>query len=480
MKKQVIEILQAIPAAGKTKAILEYAISSKSKVIIASISLQLSKQSYDFFIDSGGEGAAIIDSSHVSSHVSVQETLKNALLDYSVIFVTHKTLIDFPDLDLMKEYELFIDEVPEFVNMQQIKFTDNLEMVTRYCDVNNNIITAKKEHIKKLEQIAKDGITNDDAISAILLPVIKAILQGDIVILRNSTIFFIEDVATRAWHLFKKVTVACANFTQTLTGVILQEFYGWEFKISPLVENLLFTKYPNSDRVEIVVLTNSNWSKSVGQREIDGTLIYNLMTKSVSDLMNKIPFIYTTNSYRPTLQHGTKIAYNPHGLNSYKSFTNAVALFSFNPAPWQNDVLTHLAVSHGLDSSILVDAYIVSRYLEPTFQLCTRTDIRNYNSKHKIKLIVSDLRAAEYLKNRYLPDATINMEFAIDTKITKRKRVEVERIRTTNNTFPGIFNMSDDEKKLFAKWKRVDNLKLKFKNSNDVMKVRDWICKIRT
>lgn len=478
MKKQIIEILQAIPAAGKTKAILEYAAKSKNKIIISSISLQLSKQSYDYYVNAGGTHATIIDSAHVCD--SVHDSLLKMLPEYRVVFITHKSLIDFPKLELMKEFELFIDEVPEFIEMHQLKLTENLELITKYCNIENNVVTPHKECKKQLEQIAKDGIADEDVVSKILFPVVRALLQGDVVILKNRTLFYINDVAAKTWHYFKKITFACANFRHTLTGVILRDFYGWEFVDSKLSENLLFTKYPNSDRVEIVVLNEENWSKATGQKVINDKLVYNIMTSIVSEITGNVPFIYTTNSYRPTLQRGTKIAYNPHGLNSYKSYTCAAALFSFNPAPWQTDILSHLATSIGLDAKTLTDAYIVSRYLEPTFQLCTRTDIRNFNSKHNITLIVSDLRAAEYLKTRYLPDARINTSHALYTKVEKRKRVETPRNRVANNTFPGVFKMTEDEKKLFAKWKRVEKLKLSYKDVNDLMKVRDWITKVRT
>ncbi|MGL6229388.1 MAG: hypothetical protein ACRC3J_09305 [Culicoidibacterales bacterium] len=478
MKKQEIEILQAIPAAGKTKAILEYAAKTKNRVIIASISLQLSRQSYDFFINAGGTHASIIDSTHTCD--SVQEALIEALPDVRVIFITHKTLVDFHRFDLMKDFELFIDEVPEFIEMHQLKLTENLELITKYCNINNNVVTPHKECVKQLEQIAKDGMAEVDVVSKILFPVVRALLQGDVVILQNRILYYINDIAAKPWQHFKKITFACANFSQTLTGIILREFYGWTFVESKLTENLLFTKYPNSSRVEIIVLNESDWSKATGQKVIGEKSVYNVMTSIVSDLTGNIPFIYTTNSYRPTLQRGTKIAYNPHGLNSYMGYTCAAALFSFNPAPWQTSILTHLASSIGLDPKTLSNAYIVSRYLEPTFQLCTRTDIRNVRSNHRIILIVSDLRAAEYLKSRYLPDATINTEHALNTKVEKRKRVETTRNRVVNNSIPGVLKMTEEEKKLFAKWKRTEKIKLSHKNANDVMKARDWICSVRT
>lgn len=475
----VVNILQAVPAAGKTKAILGYVKSSKKPTIIASISCQLSQQSYDYYVGLGGTDAVVVDSDHVSRSSSVTEAIAECVGKHRVIFITHAALIRFPNYDDLEGHELFVDEVPDLIQLNQMKFTDYMGLLGQYCDMSNGTMVLLDEHRDAVEKIARDGLAGLDVVSTSLFELARSLLQGIPVLTKDDTVYFIDDNTTQKWTAFSKITIACANFYETFTGTILKEFCGWKFRNSELTKKLDFIHYPNTARVEIVPMFGGIWSRYSADKEIGGESVYNKVKASVYDITGMTPFIYTTNSYRGALKQGQRVAYNPHGLNNYMSHTTAVSLFSYNPTPWQIDLLKSLSQSRSMDQDKLMQSYIVSKYLEPTFQLCLRTDIRNQYSNWKVRLIVPDLRAAEYLKSRYLHEAIIDMDHMIEPPERKVRAAETAP-RQKKKSFKNLFNFTDVELRKFYRYVKKENKKLDPLDPRDFMIVKSWIDSVRS
>lgn len=479
-----VEILQAVPAAGKTKAILKHVLTTKRRTLIASISCQLSQQSYDFYRVHGGRDSAIIDSDHITRSTSVRDALKHAIeSDTRVLFITHAALIESTDFDLLSDFDLYIDEVPEFVNITEMKFTDNIHLITKYCDLVDNTLVLKESKRKQVEAKAFDGIAGTDVVSERLFKLLRALLQGTPVMIKDNIAYFIDDCTTLNWSVFRRITIACANFDGTFTGTIVKYYCKWKVKKSPLHDKLDFHEYRNTSRVEIVPLYSGEWSRYASEKEVNGQRVYDIMKKKVYDLTLNVPYIYTTNRYRTQLQTGESVQYNPHGLNQYMNYTTAVALFSYNPTPWQIEILRTLSSGVGLSPSVFIDAFVTSKYLEPVFQLCTRTDIRNQFSDDNITLIVPDIRAAEYLKTRYLKNATITNNFVFEPPPIERKqytRKKEQTPRAKRNTFANMFEFDKKELGKFYRWEKKQNKKLTTLSQEDIILVRDWISGIRS
>ena len=473
-----VEILKAVPAAGKTKAILEHVQKNNRPTLIASISCQLSQQSFDYYVSNGGEGAVIIDNEHVSSGNSVAQTLEKCLDTFRVIFITHSALLQFKDFGLMQGFDLYIDEVPELIDLHQMNFTDNLDILRKYCNVTEDgSMTLMNTHRTRVKRIAKDGLHKRDVVAESVFKLSKALLTGTPVLLREKSVYFVEDNSIHNWEAFNKITISCANFEETLTGVILKEYNGWKFVTSPLTKKLDFVHYPNSERVEIITLYKGAWSRHASEKSVGDTTLYNKMKGVVDDVTGAMPYIYTTNSYRAAFKSGQKISYNPHGLNQYMAHTQAVAMFSYNPQPWQIRLLRDL-VKDKENPDLLVQAFSVSKYLEPVFQLCLRTDVRNQHSTHKVRLFVPDMRAAVYLKTRYLNQSNINQSYAIDEIVDRKERAKETKPRAKRLAFTNMFNMSKEEKMKFKYWKRT-NTGLNVMNQSHVLLVKQWVESIR-
>lgn len=470
------KILKAVPAAGKTKAILEHIFESGEKAIVASISRQLSRQSYDFFNNLGGT-SCIIDSDHLSTETSVRVALEKESQKSDVIFITHSALLQFDDYALLKDFHLYIDEVPEMIVLESFNFTHNANCVLDYCEPIGDELNKQyglkliESNRERLLSMATDGQKELDDVSKSLFPLYRALLQElPVNVVRTEQgirCFFVDDQTTQQWHMFKSITIACANFEETLTGVVLKHFADWKFEKSPLHSRLLFEEYKNTDRININVLCDQSWSRYLGDQEVEGKSVYSMMQESVLEEVGSDPFIYTKNSYRTRLQKGTEIPYNPHGLNMYKKHQNVAALFCYNPLPWQIPLLKGLAESQGLHEDVLIQAYITSKYLEPVFQLCLRSDIRNPESKKTVNLFVPDMRSVEYLTSNYLMNANV-----ITKNIVKTKRQRQPRKRPG---IPGLLNMETKEFNAFKRWMKKENLDLNVDNPADIVRATNWL-----
>lgn len=485
-----INIIEAVPAAGKTAAILNHVAKSGEKSIISSISRQLNRQSYDYYMSIGGKGSTIIDMDNKNENSSVTKTLESALVDEpQVVFITHATLLQFEKFDLFKGYNLYIDEVPDMVSLKLMKFTHNAYKVLQYCkEIDKKVNTTynlvlNEDMRKELTEVATDGFYKNDEIAEKLLPVYRSLLHGFPIKYRQdeegiSQVFFIEDLTNQDWTVFNQVTIACANFYQTFTGYVLKHWNGWSFTQSPLYKDLMFTKYPNTKRVQINVVVDQNWSRYVADKRQGDNTVYQIAQDKIESMFDGGSYLYTTNNYRSRM-NGHQIQYNPHGLNMYSSSTNVVAMFSYNPQPWQIPILKELATMQNLDENELIDAFIVSKYLEPIFQLCTRGDIRNANSNKPIQMVVPDLRAAMYLKQNYLPEAFISLVDAI--KVSE----EVSAPKNYNWTTRGIssvLEMNVKERSAFYYFCNKSGRKANTMNPTDpkdLLLAKNWLTEYR-
>ncbi|UIW11616.1 MAG: hypothetical protein [Enterobacter phage ENC7] len=469
----IFQTIECVPSSGKTKAILNHINQTGEKAIIASISMMLSKQSYDYYTNEiKGKSAVIVDTDHRTKRTN-NDALKEVVEQYDVIFITHAALKNIDDFELYKEYSLYIDEVPDLVSFESLRFNSNINHIHDIClpfscnenDIVDLVLDEEKRDL--VTRLAYDGLRKRDDIAMKMFPLYRALLGSIPVKMQYSptgyVCYFVEDHDVSQWK-FKNVTIASSNIKGTITGKILNTFHDVEFEDSPLQTLVDFKQYKNTDRITIHVLSDGDYSRYTGDLSQSGTTVYTQIKKRVEELLGGEQFIYCTNTYRSKFSEGQEIPYNSHGLNFYSSYTNVVALFSYNPLPWLRQMLRAVAVSSGLGEDELVHSYVVSKYYEPAFQLCARSDIRHNNSRKKINLFVPDLRLANYMKEKYFPDAKIESQEAVTTK---RKR----------QSFQTDYAMDLKEKRAFAKFKERNSLE--YSNPDHHIIVKDWLSKYR-
>ena len=480
-----IETLIALPAAGKTDAILSHVLETKEKAVIASPSRVLSEQSYNKFMRLGGR-AVLIDSTRLRSLKTVAASIMQTVKDgVDVIFITHNALSSLDRSTLFNDYALYIDEVPQLVEFKEFALKSNLDLISKHCEpipdegegLHELVLKpSEKAAIKQKIDDGKDGL---DYIDESLRDLYEALLERKIHVMvkhnnghrkNGSRIIFLNDNKHQVWEDFNKITIACANLTDSYNGKYLKHYAGCEFVDSSLKSRLYFTEYKNTERVNIIMMTDSDrWSRN--QSNMNNT--FDRMVDMVIDECDN-NFIYTVNKDREyyTRGKGIRLPYGSHGLNSYIHHTNVAVLYSFNPQRWEIDILKGLANSCGLPLDTFVNARHVTDYLDPAFQLCLRSNLRDNESTKEVNLYVPDWPLAEYIK-QYLPNA----------KIVTDKMIQLEcGQRRGKVTFQKKFNMNSDESQRFNGFKHRMKKKGKILDVYDgesIELVRQWITKDR-
>ena len=115
-----------------------------------------------------------------------------------------------------------------------MKFTDNLNFISKYCKIENGKMILLENYTEELNKIALDGLYGNDVISESVFSLARTLLQGIPVVIKDNIVYFIDDKTTNNWKSFKKITIACANFYETFTGVVLKDFYKWDISESKL------------------------------------------------------------------------------------------------------------------------------------------------------------------------------------------------------------------------------------------------------
>jgi len=480
-----IETLIAMPAAGKTDAILSHVLETKEKAVIASPTRVLSEQSYNKFMKMGGR-AVLIDSTRSKNLNSVQASIVKSLRDDAdVLFITHNALAAMERSKLFNEYNLYIDEVPQMVKFEECALKSNLDLILQHChqirDEDNTLqeLIVKPSEKPYIKQKIEDGREGLDDIDKALSTLYKALLDSKIRVMvkhnnghrkNGSRIIFLNDNNHHVWQDFKKVTIACADLENSYSGKYLKHYAGCEFVESDLKSRLYFTEYKNTARVNIILMTDSDrWSRN--QSNTNGT--FERMVDMVIDECGD-NFIYTVNKDREyaTRGKGIRLPYGSHGLNSYIHHTNVAVLYSYNAQPWEIDILRGLAHSCNLPANDFVNARHITDYLDPAFQLCLRSNLRDNESTKEVNLYVPDWPLAEYIK-QYFPDANIITNKMIQLECGQRQ---------SKKSFKKMYSMSSDEAKRFDGFKyrmKKKGVILDEHDAKSVELVEQWIDKDR-
>lgn len=480
-----IETLIALPAAGKTDAILSHVLETKEKAVIASPSRVLSEQSYNKFKRMGGR-AVLIDSTRLRSIKTVQASIMQSVKDGAdVIFITHTALSNMERSKMFGDYALYIDEVPQLVEFNEYPFKSNLELITKHCEpiadesecLQNLVLKdSEKAAIKEKIESAKDGT---DMIDSSLRGLYEALLEKKINVMvkhneghrkNGSKIVFLNDNKHGTWGDFKKVTIACANLFDTYSGKYLRYYANCDFVPSALESRLYFKEYKNTDRVNIILMTDSErWSRHQSETNNTFERLVDMVKNECGD-----DFIYTVNRDREACTNGIgeRIPYGSYGLNSYIHHKNVAVMFSFNPQRWEIDILKGLANSCDLPTNEFLKARHVSDYLEPAFQLCLRCNLRDNESKENVNLYVPDWALVDYLKT-FLPNANVITDRMISLECGERKG---------RKSFKKMFDFNEKENARFNGFKHRMKKKGKTLDPSDgesVEMVRVWITKQR-
>ena len=266
---------------------------------------------------------------------------------------------------------------------------------------------------------------------------------------------------------FASVTMAAANFTDTLVYRLWSHHGVWFQEHTRLSQALRFQKHEEGHLITIKYFIDRPWSRKLQRTPCDpdsqdsGTAL-GVFVQAIKDEFQDHPFLWQANkSVGDGMfgSHAQRLPNVPHGLNDYSDYDRIAFLSALNP---RSDHFRFLA-------SRAVDAEAVRRaiYGSAVYQSVMRTSIRNPKSSTKKTLIVPDASAARYLEEAFpgsrverLKSGLIDLNGAANQRgrpreygsSKERQRAYRKRIKESEQQtsveqkrFPYVVNKSCDE-----------------------------------
>lgn len=497
----IINIKEAAPSLGKTYGAVQWAKDSEDRFIFSSISLLLCKQTYTLIKDKCPHKKVLMITSEESYVNGVFGRFKEALQeDWDIILVSHICLeLSYKQGLDFQEWNLIIDEVPNnLVEVSSVKqlVIDETTMFTPYL-----VRTAEKTKGNWTREIfkLKSGITTEleeriDYLKSAGSKSMSREMQGlyeylalggaiqrwqEDTNLKEANYLYIKIInPLELLKTFKRVTLIAANIKDTLLGKIWSSIFKINWKDEDNIK-LRADTLPNTDKITIYPLLpkESNMSRYLMDKKggENGETVFEMGLDAAKSFFGDEKFLYSVNTYREAnVKNGIQIPVKAHGLNNFSHLHNALLLFSYNPDSFTKEILMDLAIHFKLPEETFVDAFIVSNYLESSFQASTRLSTRNHTSVTPVKILVADTRCANYLINTWFSCA----------KIDDSMRMELFDGRSNNTgrpkkSLPATLHMSKKERAKFYYLQRKEGKQYDTGNKEHVEEVKNWLVKFR-
>ncbi|WOH38569.1 hypothetical protein RI844_04960 [Thalassotalea fonticola] len=453
-----IKTLIAAPAMGKTHAVIEKLSHTDDRAVIACISKVLAEQTHQDLIDKGVNATLIYSDNsksvgsdieqELNKHINISGTQVIVTCHAGIWFLKGKTDNYNQQIpNIYSDWDLYIDEVPSIVNFTSVP----MDFGNMHYDEWTEVGTDKNSTRRKfklcnatgfISKICKEKRSNPGlgTFKPEVYGLFNTLYQGRTITLdtapdkrtgkpKNRLHFLEYKDAETTMNMFSSTTIMAANIHNTIDALFLNSVFKYSFVDSEILPSR--SSYPSVDRITIYPLLGVNHTRTLEEKLIDGQEVYSLMKSSALKIAGNQPAIYTVNENRKAINNqgwrkdDKLVPYNAQGINSYSDVNVAISLFRYNPSSDHIVMLTELAEKLNIESDKLIEAFIVSKSLEPMFQLLTRTSIRNMECKLGIKWIVSDERAVKYLTEGYFKGANVNRDYVIDIpKATLNKQAE--------------------------------------------------------
>jgi hypothetical protein len=224
---------------------------------------------------------------------------------------------------------------------------------------------------------------------------------------------------------FKSVTIASANFTDTMV-YRLWSAKGVDFREDrALASSLQFREHSNGHWMTINYADECSWSKyrrgtKLESAEDKEATVIDEIVSAAKARISDTAFVWQANKdVSDKLFDGQdeRLPNVPHGLNCYSHINNVVFLSSLNPAPDHFRFLETQKIS-GPEVRRAI-------YHQALYQSVMRTSIRDPNNIEPKTIIVPDISAAKYLNGQF-PGSRIEK---LETDIPKLERPKTGRSR---------------------------------------------------
>ncbi|QCG92704.1 DEAD/DEAH box helicase [Azospirillum sp. TSA2s] len=326
--------------------------------------------------------------------------------DVDCILVTHKCILDNPDLRGKVDWSLIVDEVPQVDFSFQKNLSITWDWWTEHFDVVANSscdalldVMIKPGHASIVDQWARNE--EQDDVVAVVQPFFNALVNPhwNLALTRGDWMSagwqgraqlhahgWLQPSVLEGWG---DLTIMGANLTNSLLYLVWKS-QGVDFQPHPMIK----PAFPRHDdttgsRVRVKYFTEGIWSKTLRNKCGGLQSICNRLKDHVDGR-----HIWSANGdvqdWQWTIPLGCRIPPVSHGLNDYRDFDKAVFVAALN------DMTSHFAWA---EKTFGIDPMELSRAKaqEAAYQMIMRTALRDRDSDVPVSVIVPDRRTADYI-----------------------------------------------------------------------------------
>ncbi|WP_079202910.1 DEAD/DEAH box helicase [Pseudomonas sp. CC6-YY-74] len=467
-RNKLIHTAVAAPGAGKTEALIRQLpalLTSGKRFLLALPTLVLSS---DVTIRCSAVGlkTRVIDST-TGTRVGLE--LNAALLAKhdNVIICTHESLQNI-DESVLAGWALVVDELPKVVDfpdypMKPIELARLLTFIEERDNrlwIRDHQLTQVKEQVQTNQADAMGtGCstlgTSGAHIFQLLLDAIPVFIDTP----QSNGIRHVRSVEEIDWwSIFQsadEVHVLAAN----VSGSLFEQFaqvHGFE------IHRSMFTPEARVYTCPVTLLPvmpkGRIFSKALVTAPFGNERVFDFILQEILTRTEGKPLLFT-NKWAG-LKGRNDVLHAPvdcRGLNGYDTTTEAILLFGGNPSPSDERGLEYLEKKYGRSFS---DAFITTRFLEPSLQAVTRTAIRRRDNTSLIRLYVQDGRVVRYLLETYLSHAEVDWSVSWETPVPEdgRKTEHVSKktvlsLIRDGQTNTAIERLTGVSRKTIRKWR---------------------------
>lgn len=481
--KTIFHAVDSVTGSGKTDSAIEFCgfgAMAGEQFMIAQPTTELIEKTMQRFRDRWKDIKvnAIHGETSVKVSVDIGEHAKDADGGEN-LFLTHQALLQTYYIHHKHEWHLVVDEMPTVIWDEKLVIPDNVTAMPslRVEQVNerySEVFPLDTERWKQMSQNRKHDMINKvfQEFATLLMSgnwhlyVLNAQWErlkapGDGVLLVFGLLR--PDVFTG----FASTTFMAANMRNSLAYQYF-ETQGITFHPhTPIMNRLRYTSHQNGHLLHIYYALDTTWSKHLRNKvvDVDGLpyTVNQIIVDATLKLFGEDEFVklYNNDLIRddPFGGKGEMLPSVSHGRNDFQSFHNGVILSALNPTPAFYAFLAEIA---GLHAAQVRQAI----YYEAVYQSAGRISLRNVDDLSPKRIVVADLKAAEFLQSMY-PGASIE-------RLAGTEKMLIENGLLQKRGRPAKYDTEEDRKiaqrQQQAQSKRRSRWKERVLDENNVLK----------
>lgn len=443
--------VDAYAGKGKTHSAIQYAIQQaathKFKIAIIQPSTALIDQTYDDLNQKCNDWKIKLEINkfHTGNGAKqikdvVMSHLKETAQDIGeIMLITHQTFMSLPHWHNKNLWDVIIDEIPQIHTEWGRKLDHNFSTLTDHIDLDmtNTIngkyapITVKVGSVTEMDRMAnvpygdeQDRLYQDIAVRLVNPDMWKTVIHLDsfaqVLEGKNkgkATIQTYSTIRSQYFEPFKTLTIMGAMFTKSVMYLLWRN----EVEFVPhvhITKGLLDNQHTNGGLLTIKYLSETKWSKTLRDKEVDGKTVKAMVKAVIDEEMQNRHYIYASNNDDiEGLKYGKRLTNVSHGINLYKGWDYAVFLSALNNS---NSAFSFMN-ANGVSSAELTEA----QFFQTMYQFVMRISLRDAESTTQKEVIVIDRRSADYLQSvfpgsrvEFLPGVTFPEREKSGPKVT--------------------------------------------------------------